>query len=130
MVLQKIDAGTYFTNNLYLKVPFYETTNVDSFEATTADLLLPNSPYNETHWYDKQWAAEFFKAQAIVDPDRRNAAYKALQEPLWDRGGYMVWGFFETLDATSPKVHGIVPNKSVGFENLGGLYFKYHWLSA
>ena len=130
VTLRKIDAGTYFSNNLYLKTPFYETTNVDSFEATTEDLLLPNSPYNETHWYDKRWATEFFKAQAIVDIDRRNAAYKALQEPLWDRGGYVIWGFFETLDATSPKVQGIVPNKSVGMENLGGLYFKNHWLSA
>jgi len=130
VTLQKIDAGTYFTNKLYLKVPFYQTSNVDDFVGTTLDLLLPNSPYNETHWYDKQWAAQFSKAQAIVDADQRNAAYKALQEPLWDRGGYLIWGFFETLDATSPKVHGIVPNKSRGFENLGGLYFKHHWLSS
>jgi peptide/nickel transport system substrate-binding protein len=130
VTLQKIDAGTYFTNKLYLKVPFYQTSNVDDFVGTTLDLLLPNSPYNETHWFDKRWAAEFAKAQAIVDTAQRNAAYKALQVPLWDRGGYLIWGFFETLDATSPKVHGIVPNKSRGFENLGGLYFKYHWLSA
>jgi peptide/nickel transport system substrate-binding protein len=130
VTLQKIDAGTYFTNNLYLKVPFYQTSNVDDFVGTTLDLLLPNSPYNETHWYNKQWAAEFYKAQAIVNDDQRNAAYRALQAPLWDQGGYMIWGVFETLDATLPTVHGIVPNKSRGFENLGGMYFKNHWLSA
>src|SRR5262249_38271725 len=71
VTLQKIDAGTYFTNKLYLKVPFYQTSNVDDFVGTTLDLLLPNSPYNETHWFDKQWAAEFSKAQAIVDTDKR-----------------------------------------------------------
>ena len=50
--------------------------------------------------------------------------------PLWEQGGYIAWGFFETLDAASSKVHGIVPNRSPDYQNLGGMDFKYHWLSA
>jgi peptide/nickel transport system substrate-binding protein len=128
--IQQIDSGTYFSNNLYLKTPFYMTNWGESFEEWALDALLKNSPYNETHWYNTQWESEFTKAQGIVDATKRIAAYKALQMPLWEQGGYIAWGFFETLDAASSKVHGIVPNRSPDYQNLGGMDFKYHWLSA
>jgi ABC-type transport system substrate-binding protein len=92
--------------------------------------LLANSPYNETHWFDKQWAAQFFRAQGILDTTKRLAAYRALQEPLWDKGGYIAWGVYETLDAASSQVRGIVPNISPDYQNLGGFDFKYHWLAS
>jgi peptide/nickel transport system substrate-binding protein len=130
VTLQKLDSGTYFTNNEYLKVPFYQTNWGQSFESQALDGLLRNSPYNETHWYDKRWAAEFVRAEGIIDPAKRIAAYKALQEPLWEDSGYIVWGVYETLDAASPKIHGIVPNISPDYQNLGGFDFKYHWLAS
>jgi peptide/nickel transport system substrate-binding protein len=128
--IQKIDPGTYFTNKLYLHTPIYQTFYVDPFENVAQDAFLLKAPYNETHWFSSQWQTNFFKAQAIVDPAQRDAAYQALQVPLWNSGGYIIAGFSDTLDATSSKVHGIVPNKSAGYQNLGGQYFKYHWLSA
>ena len=60
----------------------------------------------------------------------RLKAYKALQVPLWERGGYMIPSVFATLDAVSSKVNGVVPNRSSGYQNLGGFEFKDHWLSA
>jgi peptide/nickel transport system substrate-binding protein len=130
VTLQKLDGGTYFTNNQYLKAPFYQTNWGQSFESQALDGLLKNSPYNETHWYNAQWAASFERAQGILDAGKRNAAYKALQESLWDQGGYIVWGVYETLDAASTRVHGIVPNRSPDYQNLGGLDFQHHWLAA
>jgi peptide/nickel transport system substrate-binding protein len=129
ITIEKLPAETYFTNNKYLKVPFYQTTWVDSFEAQAQDGLLRNAPYNETHWFRPEWDKEFQRAQAIVDRDQRNAAYKALQEPLWEEGGYVIWGAFDTLDAIATKVKGVVPNRSSGYQNLGGLDFKDHWLA-
>jgi peptide/nickel transport system substrate-binding protein len=130
VTLHQIDSGTFFSNNLYLKTPFYMTNWGESFEEWAADGLLRNSPYNETHWYNSRWAAEFARAQGIVDDAKRLAAYHALQVPLWEDGGYVAWGFYETLDAASSRVHGIVPNNSPDYNNLGGLDFKYHWLAA
>jgi peptide/nickel transport system substrate-binding protein len=130
VALRQIDSGTYFTNNLYLKVPLYMTNWGESFEEWALDALLRNSPYNETHWYNPQWAAEFTRAQGIVDDAARISAYRSLQEPLWNEGGYIAWGFYDTLDAASSKVHGIVPNSSPDYNNLGGFDFKYHWLAA
>jgi peptide/nickel transport system substrate-binding protein len=128
--LQKLDAGSYFANDKYLKVPTYQTNWGQSFESQAQDGMLKDSPYNETHWYSQEWADGFRKAQAIPDADQRNAAYKELQVPIYNEGGYVVFAFFNTIDAASSKVQGIVPNISSGFENLGGFDFKDHWLEA
>ena len=93
------------------------------------DGLLRTSPYNETHWYDQKWARAFRKAQEIPDAKRRNAAYQELQVPLWKTDGYVVFAFYNTVDAARSNVHGIVPNISSGYSNLGAFDFKEHWIS-
>ena len=130
VTLQKLDAGSYFSNNKYLKVSSYQTNWGQSFESQAQDGMLRTSPYNETHWYSAQWAAAFRKAQQITDTAKRNAAYKALQVPIWKTSGYVVFAFYNTVDAASSKVRGIVPNISSGFSNLGSFDFKDHWFAA
>jgi peptide/nickel transport system substrate-binding protein len=130
VTLQKLDAGSYFSNNKYLKVPSYQTNWGQSFESQVQDGMLRTSPYNETHWYSASWAAAFRKAQQITDDTKRNAAYKALQVPIWKTSGYVVFAFYNTVDAASSKVKGIVPNISSGFSNLGAFDFKNHWFSS
>jgi peptide/nickel transport system substrate-binding protein len=130
VTLQKLDAGSYFSNNKYLKVPSYQTNWGQSFESQAQDGMLRTSPYNETHWYSAQWAAAFRKAQEITDAKKRNAAYKALQVPIWKTSGYVVFAFYNTVDAASSKVRGIVPNISSGFSNLGAFDFKDHWFAS
>ena len=129
VTIQKIPSGSYFTNNLYLKVPFYETQWAQGFESQAQDGLLSNAPYNETHWYNKKWDTAFYAAQGIADESKRLAAYKALQVPLWQQGGYIIPIVYETLDAAAANVRGIVPNLSDGFQDLGGFNFKDHWLA-
>jgi peptide/nickel transport system substrate-binding protein len=130
VTLEKLDAGSYFSNNKYLKLPSYQTNWGQSFESQVQDGMLRTSPYNETHWYDAKWAAAFRRAQEIPDAAKRNAAYKALQVPLWKTNGYVVFAFFNTVDAASSRVRGIVPNISSGFSNLGAFDFKDHWFAA
>jgi peptide/nickel transport system substrate-binding protein len=129
VTLQKLDAGSYFSNNKYLKVSSYQTNWGQSFESQAQDGMLRTSPYNETHWYSASWAASFRKAQQITDTAKRNAAYKALQVPIWKTSGYVVFAFYNTVDAASSKVRGIVPNISSGFSNLGAFDFKDHWFA-
>jgi len=129
VTLEKLDAGSYFSNNKYLKVASYQTNWGQSFESQVQDGMLRTSPYNETHWYDAKWAAAFRRAQEIPDAAKRNAAYKALQVPLWKTNGYVVFAFYNTVDAASSKVRGIVPNISSGFSNLGAFDFKDHWFA-
>ncbi|MDX6532358.1 MAG: peptide/nickel transport system substrate-binding protein [Gaiellales bacterium] len=128
--IRKIDAGTHFANDLFLKTPVYQSSWGVSFEEHAQAGLLKTSPYNETHWYSPDWGRQFAEAQAIADPDQRNAAYQALQVPLYEEGGYILPAFSNLLDAASAKVGGIVPNISSGYSNLGGFQFLDHWLKS
>ena len=89
---------------------------------------MARSRGNGGHARSKVWARGFRKAQEIPDAKRRNAAYQDLQVPLWKTDGYVVFAFYNTVDAASSKVHGIVPNISSGYSNLGGFDFKEHWI--
>ena len=130
VTLEKLDAGSYFSNNKYLKVSSYQTNWGQSFESQVQDGMLKTSPYNETHWFDAKWAAAFRRAQQIPDAGKRNAAYKALQVPLWNKNGYVVFAFYNTVDAAGAKLRGIVPNISSGYSNLGAFDFKDHWFAS
>jgi peptide/nickel transport system substrate-binding protein len=108
--LVRVPAGSYFTNDKYLKVPSYQSQWLGySFENWAPQALFKDSPFNETHWADPKWEAAFKRAQSIVDDTRRNAAYQALQVPIWAEGGYIIWGYQPTIHAVSARVQGARP---------------------
>ena len=49
-----------------------------------------------------------------------------LQQILWERGGYLIWGFFPLLDGVGKNVHGAVPNANNVLCNFN---FQDFWLS-
>lgn len=121
--LETLDTAAYFSNDLYLSAPLYQSYWSSSFESVTQDGLLPDSPYNETGWPPEgsDWADRFREAQGIADDDERNALYGQLQQELWADGGYIIWGFADLVDAVSPQVTGVTPN---GVFPLGYFNFK------
>ena len=129
VTIKQIPAGTYFANDQYLKTPFYQTFWGQGFESQAQDGLLKNSPYNETDWFDPKWDAASARRRASSTATARRRRTRRCRTAL-GAGGYMIWGFFPTLDAVSSKVNGVVPNRSSGYQNLGGFDFKDHWLSS
>ena len=99
----------------------YQTNWGQSFESQVQDGMLKTSPYNETHWFDATWAADFRKAQEIPDAAKRNSAYKALQVPLWNKNGYVVFAFYNTVDAAGAKRAGDRPEHLVRLLEPGRL---------
>lgn len=126
--LNKVPAeDIYNTQRYYLKVPFGQTQwGGQVFEEIAANALLSTSPFNETAWSDTAWEKRFVHAQATVDPAARNQLYFELEREIWERGGYIIWGFQDTLDAAAANVKGIVPNQRF---NLGNYDFKSFWLA-
>jgi peptide/nickel transport system substrate-binding protein len=126
--LNKVPAADlYNTKRYYLKVPFGQTQwGGQVFEQIASEALLSTSPFNETAWRDPKWEKRFLRAQATVDAAARNRLYFELEREIWDRGGYIVWGFQDTLDAVAARVRGIVPNQRF---NLGNYDFKSFWLA-
>ncbi len=130
VTLEVLPGEAYFdVEQSYLSpsAPFYQSIWGGNFEGQAVDGLLADSPYNETVWNRPDWEESFRAAQGIIDGDERAAALQELQVPLYEEGGYVIWGFSAIIDAASPRVKGIVPS---GVFNLAHYDFKEWWFES
>jgi peptide/nickel transport system substrate-binding protein len=119
-------ADSYYTDR-YMKFPFFQTQwgnyPLDSMIALSTQ---SKAPYNEARYanpaFDKLWN----DARSTLDEGPRTDKYHELQRMLHDEGGYIIWGFANTLDGYRSNVHGLRPNPA---RPLGFFNFKDVWLS-
>jgi len=107
--LVQLPSSSYFSNNKYLKVPVYQSSWGGSFENWAPLALFKGATYNETHWDNPAWQAKFTQALGVIDEKQREDAFKELEVPVWQDGGYILWGYYAAINAVSSKVHGAVP---------------------
>ena len=124
--LIKTPADTYYGGQYYLKVAMGQTNYQGIIPVIWADALLSNGPFNETAWKRPPFDRSFARAEATVNASKRKRIFYDMQEELWNEGGYIIWGFNDTIDAVSPKVRGVKPSK---YYYLGGVDFKSFWLA-
>lgn len=79
------------------------------------------SGFNTTGEASPEYDALLRRVQSTVDAGARQRALDAVQQYLWDRGGQLVWGFGEHLDAAAPGVGGVTYDQSLPL--LGGVSF-------
>lgn len=90
--------------------------------------MLPDAPFNETHWPDGESQGRYIglyqQAKATSDAALRKELVGEMQKIEWDRGGYIIWGYNNFIDAVSDKVSGIestaqsqLPLDTFGFKN-------------
>jgi peptide/nickel transport system substrate-binding protein len=108
--LKKVPGEDIYNTDLYyLKAPFSETSwGADSFEFIAPQGYVVNAPYNETAWKRPDWDKRFFEAVGIVDEAKRYEIFYALQEELWNEGGYLIGAYGDTIYAGSSAVNGVI----------------------
>jgi peptide/nickel transport system substrate-binding protein len=125
--VRKVDPGEFYGDN-YLKWNFAQDFwFTRDYLPQSAAGSLPTAPYNETHWADKDWIALVEQANATTDAAKRCGLVKQAQQMEYDRGGYIVWGFPNGVDAYSSKVAGFAADKSgIPLTSFG---FRTVWLA-
>lgn len=88
--------------------------------------LLDGSPQNTTAWQHPDFDRDFARAQATTDREKRTARYGALQRTVRDRGGLLLWGHSEWLNAVSDRLHGV---RSAPPNTLDWARFDRVWLA-
>ena len=109
----------------YLKSPFACTSwGYRPLDSQIAQALNKSAPYNETHWFNEQFDGITNQARRTLDSKKRHALWVEAQTMLHDDGGYIIWGFLNTLDAYSAKVHGLVPSvaRPLGWYTFTNVY--------
>ncbi len=118
-------SASYFGPS-YLKQNFAQTDwPAFSLFSWYQQALAPNAPFNETHWRDAEWDKLYLQTQATLDESKRKELNFELQRILWERGGYIMWGFYPLLDGLAPNVQGAVPNSN---NELSNFNFQDFWL--
>lgn len=126
--VRKVDPGEFYGDN-YLKWDFAQDFWFSrSYLPQTAQGSMPDAPYNETHWSDPVFVELVSKAGAILDERTRCDVLKQAQRIEYAKGGYIVWGFPNQVDAYSAKVSGFSEDK--GGIPLTSYGFRKVWLSA
>ncbi|MGY4541409.1 peptide/nickel transport system substrate-binding protein [Arthrobacter sp. UYNi723] len=125
--VKKVDPGEFYGDQ-YLKWTFAQDFwFTRDYLSQAANSGFPTSPYNETHWDDKEWAALVTKAQATTDEAARCGLIQQAHKIEFERGGNIIWGFPNSVDAYSATVQGLTPDKSgIPLTSFG---FRNAWLN-
>lgn len=125
--VQQVDPGVFYGDQ-YLKWTFAQDFYyTHDYLSQTIQSGFATSPYNETHWNDPEWTALVEQANATTSEAARCALIQKAQKIEFDRGGYIIWGFPDSVDAYNTKVHGFVPD-TTGIP-LSYYGFRNVWLS-
>jgi peptide/nickel transport system substrate-binding protein len=107
--IRKVDPGTYFSQ--YGKWPFavdYWVGLPYLVIASIADGPKTNV-VNVTHFNDPAFNALFNQASKQLNQRKRTELIHEMQRIQYQRGGYLIWSFQNTVDAYSKKLGGITP---------------------
>nr|WP_246422167.1 ABC transporter substrate-binding protein [Nocardiopsis mwathae] len=108
--LKQVTSTEFFGDN-YLQWTFAQDYwSSRNYLAQAAQGSMPDAAYNETHWDDEEWIELIQKARGTVDDDERAEILKEAMEIEYERGGYIVWGFVNTVDGFHKKVKGLEPS--------------------
>ncbi|OZM79450.1 ABC transporter substrate-binding protein [Pseudonocardia sp. MH-G8] len=126
--LRRVDTSTFFSDQ-YLQWEFAQSFwNTRNYIPQASQSSTPDAPFNETHWEDPEYLAVIGRARSEVDPQLRAQLVQQAQEIEFDRGGYIIWGFPNRVDAAQAYVGGLVPNRT-GL-SLSGYEFRKAWVNA
>ncbi|WP_018599964.1 ABC transporter substrate-binding protein [Mycobacterium sp. 155] len=82
--------------------------------------------FNQSHQNDPEYNALYAEAVSTLDPGKQKDIAHQMQRIEYDRGGNIVPYYYPTIDASSPRVHGIEPTAN----GLGpnGLFWANIWV--
>ncbi|MDO5619511.1 ABC transporter substrate-binding protein [Kocuria sp.] len=124
--IRRVDTTTFFGEQ-YLQWSFAQSFwYTRNFIPQARNCATADAPFNETAWVDEEFTALVDQAQEELDADLRGDFIQQAQEMLYDRGGYIIWGFANQVDAYQRYVLGLEEN-STGLP-LSGYTFRRVWL--
>ncbi|MBN6040271.1 ABC transporter substrate-binding protein [Amycolatopsis sp. 195334CR] len=124
--LRRVDTTTFFGDD-YLSWDFAQSFwYTRNYLPQVASGAVPTAPFNETHWADPEFLDLIARARSTVDTNERNALLRQAQRIEYERGGNIVWGFVDQVDAHQVYVAGLVPDRT-GI-SLSGYQFRQAWL--
>ncbi|SMD21977.1 ABC transporter substrate-binding protein [Kibdelosporangium aridum] len=126
--INRLDTTTFFGDD-YLSWDFAQSFwYTRNYLPQVAQGSMPDSPYNETHWADPEFQDLIKRARTTVDKSTRDSLLAQAQWIEYERGGNIIWGFMNQVDAYQVYVAGLVADRT-GI-SLSGYQFRHVWLGG
>lgn len=110
--LNRVDTGKFYGEK-YLKWHFAQDYwYTRSFLAQATQGSLPSSPFNETHWDDPKFIDLVSRARKTVGDKQRCELIQQAQRIEYEKGGHIIWGFPNQVDAYNARLEGFAPHRS------------------
>jgi peptide/nickel transport system substrate-binding protein len=123
----KVVRPDVFYGEQFLKWPFAQDFwTLKPYLGQVELCLLPDSPYNETHWRNPTYEALYDSALATRDPVKRAEVVQQMQTIDFEDGGYIIASHNQIVDLLAPNVRGLKPGT---FFAMGDYDFGKIWLS-
>ncbi|TQN32466.1 peptide/nickel transport system substrate-binding protein [Haloactinospora alba] len=125
--LRRVTSTEFFGDN-YLKWTFAQSFwNTRNYLSQAANGSMPDAAFNETHWDDDEWTELVTEARTTMDDGKRTELLHQAQRIEHERGGYIIWGFANTVDGFNANVNGFEP--SVTGNPLSSYGFRRVWFA-
>jgi peptide/nickel transport system substrate-binding protein len=111
--VREVDGGAFYGESYLNWVFAQDYWFTRSYLPQVAFSSVPGAVFNECHWNDPEFTALIEQARAELDQNARDELLKRAQALEYDRGGYLIWGFQNQVDAYSAKVTGFVPDRNL-----------------
>ncbi|MER5437728.1 ABC transporter substrate-binding protein [Streptomyces sp. NPDC002790] len=98
---------SYFTDVLSKGTVTNHRCGAMTIPTYIGERLLTDSPQNASAWHDRDFDDAFVAAQSVTDDTARTRKYRSVQTTLRDRGGLVLWGHQEWLNAVSRRLGGV-----------------------
>jgi peptide/nickel transport system substrate-binding protein len=110
--LRNVTEGDLFGPS-YLKWTFSQDIwSAEGYLVQVLESMLPNSPYNETHWNNPTYNRLASTALATVDPVSRKELVHEMQTIEYEEGGYIIPYYPWPVDALASNVRGCQPSRT------------------
>jgi peptide/nickel transport system substrate-binding protein len=110
--IRKLDASSFFADGWLDYQMGVDYWGARSYISQVLLTDVPGAPYNQTHNHDEEFHKLVKAASSELDDDKRCELVQAAMQIEWERGGWIVWSFVDTIDAHSKDIAGFVPHKS------------------
>jgi peptide/nickel transport system substrate-binding protein len=121
--VRQMDPSTFFSQ-FYLKATFSpDTWQNDGYLYLSSESQIPGAPYPDVHFTDAPYQALYKQAIGTLDQAKRRPILQEMQRIQYERGGFIIWGFRDSLDAISGKLGGFKQNTKANYE-LNSFGFK------
>lgn len=104
--VEQVDAATLLGAK-YLSWQFSQMVQpAKPFMTAVAALDAPTATQNMTHWHDATYSKLWSTASSTTNESTRKAAATEMQQIMFERGGYIIPAFQDTLFACSSNIGG------------------------